>query len=77
MKITKIRPRQPAYEIAERYCARVDANVILTRVNEDASKPPEYHCLSSHLCSGDSVGTCRHYRTSTAAAADHQAEVKS
>ena len=48
------------YEIAERYCAHVDGNVILTRINEDASEPPRYRCLSSHLCADRNGEPCRH-----------------
>ena len=69
LEITRIPPRKPEYEIAERYCARVDANVILTRVNEDATKPPEYRCLSSHLCSEEDAGQCRHYHRNPSRAA--------
>lgn len=51
------------YEIAERYCARVDGNVILTRINADASEPPQYRCLSSHLCADKDGEPCRHAPT--------------
>lgn len=60
MEITRIAPHKPAYEIAERYCSRMDANVILMRVNEDASCPPVYRCLSSHLCKDPDNTPCRH-----------------
>ena len=68
MQITKIKPTPPTYDIAERYCAHMEANVILARINEDATKPPEYMCLSSHLCKGnDDKYSCRHKRTQEAA----------
>lgn len=63
MQITKIKPMPPTYDIAERYCAHMDANVILARINEDATEPPEYMCLSSHLCKGDGIDACRHRRS--------------
>jgi len=40
-------------QITQRYCARVDANVVLQKLGMDADAPPQYRCLSSHLCSGD------------------------
>lgn len=51
------------HEIAQRYCSSVDANVVLARINKDATEPPRYECLSSHLCGGASAcedSTCRH-----------------
>ena len=51
--------KEPVHEIAQRYCSRVDANVVLAKINADVNEPPQYRCLSSHLCDGDCGDGCK------------------
>ncbi|MBP3919337.1 MAG: hypothetical protein J6I50_09255 [Clostridia bacterium] len=37
--------------IASRYCDNLEQSVILCRqASDDSTQPPQYRCLSSHLC---------------------------
>ncbi len=60
MEISRNPSPNPTYDITERYCSHMDANVILTRINNVGSPPGEYRCLSSHLCQRDAGTPCKH-----------------
>ena len=53
--------KQQAQEIAQRYCSHVDANVVLAKINDNADEPPQYRCLSSHLCGAQAGQSCKNH----------------
>ena len=40
----------PFYEIKQRYCSKLDGNVVLKR---EIGTDGEFTCMSSHMCGGE------------------------
>lgn len=55
---TAEKPKRVYRDISQKYCSRIDDNVIIVR--EAGAKTGDYECLSSHLCGGNAQCSINH-----------------